>query len=138
MTRFCVFLVHGRRPKTHFLTIFAQIHIFSIIQKNNTNQQKKENINKKKEKNIMENLTIDTLISTIIPKIRNYSSLKLYLYYYQQAQNPNFNNQLDLTKFRTQYKVALDTAYRAINSLKSLNLIPQNTIFINTYEPNKS
>jgi hypothetical protein len=85
----------------------------------------------------MENLTINTLISTILPKIRNYSSLKLYLYYYQQAQNPNFNNQLDLTRFRTQYKVALDTAYRAINSLKSLNLIPQNTIFINTYEPNK-
>ena len=88
----------------------------------------------------MNNLHIPTLqhlYTNIFPHLPN-SAIKLYVHYYLSSQNSSNNNTIDLTQFCSKTNTSIQTAYRALTTLKQKHLIPQDISFINTYNPNRS
>ena len=75
-------------------------------------------------------LTIESLYTEFLPYLPH-SALKLYIYYRLSSQK----QQLNLMKFHKETNTSINSAYRALKILKEKELIPQNTTFINTYEP---
>ena len=88
-----------------------------------------KSINNKPDKT---KLTIESLYTDLLPHLPH-SALKLYIYYCLSSQK----QQLDLMKFYKETNTSINSAYRALNILKEKELIPSNTTFINTYEPEK-
>ena len=80
--------------------------------------------------------TIQHLYNNIFPSL-THSAIQLYLYYHLQSQNHTNSYTLDLLKFCQETNMSHRTAYRALNILKENELIPRNTTFINTYDPEK-
>ena len=87
----------------------------------------------------MQNLHIPTLqhlYTDILPHF-THSATQLYIHYYFQSQLSTFNNTLDLTQFCKETNTSVQTAYRALNTLKEKELIPSKITFINTYNSQK-
>ena len=78
------------------------------------------------------NLTVKSIYTDLLPHLP-YSALKLYIHYHLVS----YNHTLDLMQFCKETNTSINTAYRALKILKQQKLIPFNTTFTNTYEPEK-